>query len=105
MHALCNYAYPGNVRELLNLMQRLAATGTARIDVMHLPRALRVRDGDRHANGADDAPLDERQEVEAALAKTEGNISRAATLLGLTRHGLKKRMLRLGLRAKGIESS
>ena len=34
-----------------------------------------------------------------ALAQTNGNISRAAERLGLTRHGLKKKMVRLGLRA------
>ena len=46
---------------------------------------------------------DERAEVETALSRTAGNISRAAVLLGLSRHGLKKRMLRLGLRAKAGE--
>jgi transcriptional regulator with GAF, ATPase, and Fis domain len=41
---------------------------------------------------------DERSEVERALAMTGGNISHAARQLGLTRHGLKKRMVRLGMR-------
>jgi transcriptional regulator of acetoin/glycerol metabolism len=44
-------------------------------------------------------PLDLRAEVERALQLSEGNITHAAEALGLTRHGLKKRMLRLGLRA------
>jgi transcriptional regulator with GAF, ATPase, and Fis domain len=42
---------------------------------------------------------DPRHEIRTALARTGGNITRAATLLGLTRHGLKKRMTRLGMRS------
>ncbi len=90
-----SYAFPGNVRELLHHAQRLAAARLDRIDVANLPRSIRA--------GASDAPDPkerEVKEVESALARTGGNISRAAALLGLTRHGLKKRMLRLGLRAK-----
>jgi transcriptional regulator with GAF, ATPase, and Fis domain len=45
--------------------------------------------------------LAQRLEVERALADSGGNITRAAQALGLTRHGLKKRMLRLGLRSRG----
>jgi transcriptional regulator with GAF, ATPase, and Fis domain len=41
----------------------------------------------------------EREEVERALSSAGGNISQAAAVLGLTRHGLKKRMVRLGMRA------
>jgi transcriptional regulator with GAF, ATPase, and Fis domain len=37
--------------------------------------------------------------VEQALARAAGNISHAARALGLTRQGLKKRMVRLGIRA------
>jgi hypothetical protein len=39
--------------------------------------------------------------VASALQAVGGNISRAAARLGLTRHGLKKKMLRLGIRAEG----
>jgi transcriptional regulator with AAA-type ATPase domain len=87
---LDGYAFPGNVRELSHLAQRLAASGVERIDVKNLPRDVR----------ASHQPSSEREEVESALSRTSGNISRAATLLGLTRHGLKKKMLRLGLREK-----
>jgi DNA-binding NtrC family response regulator len=92
--ALEGYAFPGNVRELAHLVQRLAASRVERIDAVHLPRAVRA------AAVTAKPPTDERAEVEDALARTGGNISRAAILLGLTRHGLKKRMLRLGVRAR-----
>jgi transcriptional regulator of acetoin/glycerol metabolism len=42
---------------------------------------------------------EEREEIRIALAATGGNISHAAERLGITRHGLKKRMVRLGMRA------
>ncbi len=104
--ALDGYPFPGNVRELLHLAQRFAAAGVARIDVAHLPRAVRLAVAPLAAlrtPADEDAKPDPRAEVEAALAKTGGNISQAAVLLGLSRHGLKKRMLRLGLRGRAGE--
>jgi DNA-binding NtrC family response regulator len=116
MSALESYAWPGNVRELEHQIQRLLALGVPRIELAHLPRGLRGKDARK-----DDArrarveavpsarvepssravvPLDLRAEVERALQLAEGNITHAAQALGLTRHGLKKRMLRLGLRQK-----
>jgi len=110
LEALAAHDFPGNVRELLHLAQRLAASGPDEIGVPQLPRAIRASAA--RAPGADTpggsgrggpppgAAADPRAEVEAALSRTGGNISRAAALLGLSRHGLKKRMLRLGLRAR-----
>lgn len=107
MSALTRYDWPGNVRELEHQIQRLSALGVRRIELAHLPRALRAGGARRaRAETAPDArvtpravvPLDLRAEVERALLQAEGNITHAAQALGLTRHGLKKRMLRLGLR-------
>jgi serine/threonine-protein kinase PknK len=96
------YAYPGNVRELLHIAQRLAAARVDHVDVAHLPRAVRlgVPAREKAAGQPRSSADEERAEAEAALRRTDGNISRAAVLLGLSRHGLKKRMLRLGLRAR-----
>ena len=113
MSAFESYAWPGNVRELEHQIQRLLSLGVPRIERAHLPRALRgAREaGTRRASAEAAAearvaaapraviPLDLRAEVERALQLSEGNITHAAEALGLTRHGLKKRMLRLGLRA------
>ncbi|WP_437310886.1 sigma 54-interacting transcriptional regulator [Sorangium sp. So ce388] len=126
--ALDAYAWPGNVRELAHLVQRLAALGVRRVELEHLPREVRAsarrtpaaaerpasparprmagpvpppaagrgNSGEaRHALAEDD----EREPIRRALAETGGNISRAAERLGITRHGLKKRMVRLGMRA------
>jgi DNA-binding NtrC family response regulator/tetratricopeptide (TPR) repeat protein len=101
MAALMAYAWPGNVRELEHAMQRLAALRLPAIDVEHLPREIRAAAGAARGS-AKSALEDPRDEVARALATTGGNISQAAELLGLTRHGLKKRMLRLGMRAPGV---
>ena len=101
MSALESYAWPGNVRELEHQIQRLLALGVPRIERAHLPRNLRPASARRprvEASARAVVPLDLRAEVERALSRSEGNITHAAQALGLTRHGLKKRMLRLGLR-------
>jgi DNA-binding NtrC family response regulator/tetratricopeptide (TPR) repeat protein len=108
MDAFCNYSWPGNVRELAHQAQRLLALRAPRIELAHLPRELRAATRGRAAvaepapEGAREraVPVDPADEVRLALEATGGNISRAAERLGLTRHGLKKRMLRLGLRSK-----
>jgi len=111
MSALERYTWPGNVRELEHQIQRLLSLGTERIELAHLPRAFRTSPkrrapAEKAASPSTNAhlapravvPLDLRAEVERALALAGGNITHAALALGLTRHGLKKRMLRLGLR-------
>jgi transcriptional regulator with AAA-type ATPase domain/tetratricopeptide (TPR) repeat protein len=94
--ALAAYDWPGNVRELEHAMQRAASGGVSTLRLEHLPRAVRSRHATRST-----APDDERTQVERALARTGGNISHAARALGLTRQGLKKRMVRLGVRVAG----
>jgi len=97
MATLRAYAWPGNVRELEHHVQRLASLKVGRIDVEHLSRPVRSQAA---RTVAEEPPVepDAREEIRLALEKTGGNISRAAQVLGLTRHGLKKRMVRLGMR-------
>jgi DNA-binding NtrC family response regulator len=121
--ALAAYAWPGNVRELLHTVERLAALRVPRVELAHLPRAIRAAlasprsavASPRPASAAPAAPgparrhasteeqrtaadEEQREEIRSALRATGGNISRAAERLGLTRHGLKKRMVRLAMR-------
>lgn len=102
--ALEAYTWPGNVRELEHVMQRLALQRGEIIELASLPRDIRgaapnLAQG-RHAKDTSGSTEDAaRQEIQEALRRCRGNISQAASVLGLTRHGLKKRMVRLGLRA------
>jgi transcriptional regulator with AAA-type ATPase domain/tetratricopeptide (TPR) repeat protein len=103
LSALQAHGWPGNVRELEHQMQRLAVLRLPRIELAHLPREIRAT-APVSAPAPRSAP-DERDEVTRALDACGGNISHAAKQLGLTRHGLKKRMLRLGLRERAEAKS
>jgi DNA-binding NtrC family response regulator/tetratricopeptide (TPR) repeat protein len=96
--ALRGYDWPGNVRELEHHMQRLAALAVDEIDRDVLPREMRAASRRAGRQSIKGGPDHERREVERALAASGGNISHAAERLGVTRHGLKKRMVRLGMR-------
>jgi transcriptional regulator with PAS, ATPase and Fis domain len=74
LRALSRYVFPGNVRELLNLIERLMVTTTSdTIDVGHLPRALlRVAGEDP---GADTGSV---PTLRKALQKVESQLLRDA---------------------------
>jgi two-component system NtrC family response regulator len=97
VEALCLYDWPLNVRELLLLSRRLLAVhgGERTLRKSHLPERL-LRRGpadaaaeDRTATAkAERRPTDDEHEFDAlvqALRGQEGNVSRAAQALGITR--------------------
>jgi DNA-binding NtrC family response regulator len=96
LQALVDYAWPGNVRELAHVMERavLMATGE-RIRADDL--GLRGR-ADTSAR-FEDMTLDdvERFVIRRALARFDGNVSRAADALGLSRSALYRRLQHHGL--------
>lgn len=95
------YAFPGNVRELENILERAAALceGTA-IDVadLRLP-SVHKSALPTHAGDDLDAELDsvERTRIVAALEATRYNRTAAAARLGLSLRQLRYRMLKLGI--------
>ncbi len=95
------YAWPGNVRELRNVLERaLILEDTEEIRPEHLPAEIRTGSAAAGAAGsviqlpADGIRVTEVEEtlVRQALARTNGNVTRAARLLGLTRDTLRYRM-------------
>ncbi len=107
--ALVSHRWPGNVRELEHQMQRVAALGVPRIELEHLAREVRAAFKEAPAprislapNKKAAGPDAERDEVRAALEREGGNITRAAERLRITRHGLKKKMIRLGMRSPKV---
>jgi DNA-binding NtrC family response regulator/Tfp pilus assembly protein PilF len=96
--ALCAYRWPGNVRQLEHQIQRIAATGPDMVALEHLSREVRGAKRPKKKSRAAVGSSEERQQVEQALRAAEGNITRAARKLSMTRQGLKKKMARLGMR-------
>ncbi len=97
---LMAYDWPGNVRELESLLERAILLGEGDvIQPADLPASLRARgSGPRALAGLEipDAGINldeiERGLIEKALSKSEGNVTRAARLLGLTRRTLQYRL-------------
>jgi two-component system, NtrC family, response regulator PilR len=103
---LAQYDFPGNIRELENVLERATALSSgAEIgaeDLMLKPVAAE-EPGARTAEGALGAPLPEyldrleREAILEALARTHFNRTAAAKLLGITFRTLRYRMQRLGI--------
>ncbi|MDR3427579.1 sigma-54 dependent transcriptional regulator [Silvimonas sp.] len=102
--ALRHYAFPGNVRELENMLERaLALCDGALIvadDLQINPAAESTREGG--ALDVTDSLQDyldrvERAAILDALEKTSGNRTQAAKVLGVTFRSFRYRMERLGI--------
>jgi len=96
---LRHYGFPGNVRELRNIVERLwimtrgATIGPEQVQAI-LPRpdgaaaqGVRLSEAVREF---------EKKEIEAALLGAGGSMTRAASMLGLERSHLYKKMKKLG---------
>ncbi|HEY1303689.1 MAG TPA: sigma-54 dependent transcriptional regulator [Vicinamibacterales bacterium] len=99
MTALAHYHWPGNVRELQNVMAALAVAAPARGQVRAslLPRAITGVAVSSSMRLVDARQQFERRFIEAALARAGGRRTRAARELGLSRQGLLKMIVRLGI--------
>jgi two-component system response regulator HydG len=123
MDALQRYDWPGNIRELKNVVEHavIFAEGEDEIDLIHMPDTVRrpVTGLNGFQQGAPGGPTPptaslpeegmdlkavqaawEERLVEQALARTDGNQTRAAQLLGLTRDELRYRVEKFGLKAE-----
>jgi two-component system nitrogen regulation response regulator NtrX len=98
--ALARHPFPGNVRELRNLVERLLimnaeeTIGAAHVRAV-LPDLPDAGDGDVRL--ADAVRAFERRAIERAIAEAGGNVTHAAARLGLERSHLYKKMKKLGM--------
>ena len=101
---LSGYGFPGNIRELENILERaVALSGADSIDVADLRLAPPAEENDEPRSGATETLPDyldnlERKAILDALSKTDFNRTAAARLLGITFRQLRYRMQRLGIR-------
>lgn len=99
--ALQGYPFPGNVRELENVLERaMALMNGERIEAADLNLAPAPQPGAANFTGGclqDHLDQVERQAILDALRKTNNNRTAAARLLGVTFRSLRYRLDRLGL--------
>ena len=100
LDALQAYSFPGNVRELRNLVERLlimtrgTSIGADEIRAL-LPRGA-APSPERLSEAVD---AFERARIQEALEAEAGSMTRAAARLGIERSHLYKKMKKLGLTA------
>jgi two-component system nitrogen regulation response regulator NtrX len=114
LEALASYSWPGNIRELANLVERLSILSGPLVDAPIVRQVLR---GPLASNASSPPGLPlgrplsealddfERGYIGAALAQADGNMAEAARILQTDRANLYRRMRRLGLaKSTDIES-
>ena len=98
---LIEYDYPGNIRELENIITRTALLSDKIIDTIDLPSIEQetVRTGSIYDIPEDGINLDdiEKKLIETALIQSKYNKSKAAQLLGITRRRLYSMMERFDI--------
>jgi DNA-binding NtrC family response regulator len=96
LKAMSEYTWPGNVRQLQHLMERLSILAPGgRIDDEAVHDAIDAAESRDHASETlADA---ETEQIRRVLAATGGNKSRAAKVLGIERKTLYRKLERMGL--------
>ncbi len=99
LELLSQYSWPGNIRQLENEIRRAVVMCDDEILPEHLSDEIRsannrVSPNPEGLNLRDRVSAMEFDLVRLALERTEGNLTRAAELLGLSRFGLQKMLKR-----------
>jgi DNA-binding NtrC family response regulator len=99
--ALREHPWPGNIRELRNRLERAIglSDGFAQLSAQALfpEQSLLTSPPNRIASLAEARERAERLQIEEAIRQTDGEIGKAATLLGVSRTTLWDKMRRLGI--------
>ncbi len=97
------YEFPGNVRELANVIERAVIVAESeRLEPADLPEVVRaaVKTGQRGARRQTLAEL-EADYIDETLSAAGGNKSEAARLLGISRKNLYEKLARYGKKEEG----
>lgn len=112
LKCLMNHPFPGNVRELENIIERALVLDNRQITVQNLPANVQCTEKRFDFNGEIEIPDDgirleealeqlERQYLLKALEKAGGSKSLAAELLGMTFRSYRYKIAKYGLAGDG----
>jgi len=105
IEAMQHYAWPGNVRELRNTIERVVIMAlNQRVGVKDLPafgEAEPPASSYRFPSFKEASDAYHREFIQRKLDEADGNVSRAAELMGIDRSHLYRRMRALGISARG----
>ena len=103
---LTRYSWPGNIRELRNVIERLVIMNPTvhRLERKHLPPLVYREGGGRNSSGFSSLhqarAAYERDYILKKLDENHGNVSRTAEVLGLERSHMYRKMKTLGIAVK-----
>ena len=93
--ALAAYPWPGNIRELRNVLERAVLLGNREtVRTEDVADVLSLRPAERPSPARLSLDQAERAHVEAVLTSEDGDVRRAAAVLGLARSTLYKKIKR-----------
>jgi two-component system nitrogen regulation response regulator NtrX len=104
IEALTRYAWPGNIRELRNAVERLLLLADSEVDEETVRLALPATSRENAAAGTLALRMDEfeRETIRTELDRTRHNMTEAARALGLERSHLYKKCAQLGIDVKSL---
>jgi len=101
MELLCQYTWPGNIRELENVIERAVALASGpEIQVGDLPEYIRNLSVETYRRHDSEFPTLEEQEknyIKWVLDKCDGNKTKSAKMMGIDRVSLWRKIKRFGL--------
>lgn len=113
---LRRYDYPGNIRELRNIIFRISCLATDTADIEHLPDHIRPKatEADTGVSGIDTSGLSlndakrlasdeiEKQYLETGLRETNGQVTELAKNLGMNRTHVQSMLKKHAINSKAF---
>jgi DNA-binding NtrC family response regulator len=101
LQLLSGYGFPGNIRELENIVERGVALAKGGVlEASHLPedlRRMRLKVFRREGGKIPSLDAQEKAYIQWVLEEVDGNRSRAAAILGIDRVSLWRKLKRYGI--------
>ncbi len=97
MEFLTRLHYPGNIRQLKNMVERAVLIGGPRLVKDDFATLADMREEGRVMQPSGTLDDKEKEAIQQALEQAEGNLTQASRILGITRQTLYRRMEKHGI--------